>query len=55
MKKLTSKQVKSLYKTIGVALRKLVMDKMDYGSSSDVPTSIPKLLEINTIISRIMR
>jgi len=31
------------------------MDKMDYGTSSDVPTSIPKLLEINTIIARIMR
>lgn len=54
-KKLTSKQIKGLYKSIGVSVRRLVMDKMDFGSSSDVPTSIPKLLEINTIIARIMR
>jgi hypothetical protein len=44
-KKLTKAQVAKLQKQISLAVRKLTIDKMDYGTESHVRSSIPKLLD----------
>ncbi len=53
-KKLTQKQVETLTKNITRSARKLTIDKMDYGSASNVSVSVPKLLETTKTVQRMI-
>ena len=44
-KKLTAKQVFTLTKQLSTAMRKLTIDKMDYGSESNVKMSVDRLVK----------
>ena len=54
-KKLTKTQVFKLQKQISSAVRKLTIDRMDYGTESHVRTSIPKLLEQQKVVSGLIK
>ena len=44
-KKLTAKQVFTLTKQLSTAMRKLTIDRMDYGSESNVKMSVDRLVK----------
>jgi hypothetical protein len=44
-KKLTTTQVRKLTKQLSSAMRKLTIDKMDYGSESNVKMSMDRLVK----------
>lgn len=50
-KKMNMTQVRKAFKTLTTTVRKLAIDKMDYGSDSFVGPSALKLFEINKLIS----
>ena len=54
-KKLTKTQVAKLQKQISLAVRKLTIDRMDYGTESHVRSSIPKLLEQQKLSSGLIK
>jgi hypothetical protein len=51
-KKMTATQVRKAFKTITTTIRKLAIDRMDYGTASMVGPSAKKLFEFNEQISR---
>ena len=54
-KKLTKTQVFKLQKQISSAVRKLTIDRMDYGTESHVRSSVPKLLEQQKLVSGLIK
>jgi len=54
-KKLTEPQVRKAVKAINMNVRKLTMDKIDYGTMSNVDVSVQKLLDINKTIVRMLK
>ena len=44
-KKLTAKQVFTLTKQLSTAMRKLTIDRIDYGSESNVKMSVDRLVK----------
>ena len=53
-KKLTQRQVETLTKNITRSARKLTIDKLDYGTGSNVSVSVPKLLEVTKTVQRMI-
>jgi len=54
-KKLTETQVKKSVKAINTNVRKLTMDKIDYGTLSNVSVSVEKLLDVNKTLVRMLK
>ncbi len=51
-KKLTKKQVMSKYNQILKNMRLLILDRLDHGKQSVVPSTVNKLLDIQNQIER---
>tara|TARA_Y100001963_G_scaffold39708_1_gene55566 strand:+ start:815 stop:1006 length:192 start_codon:yes stop_codon:yes gene_type:complete len=59
-KKLTKAQIKKKLNTFSRLLRDLLVDKLDYGSSSFVPFSVKRIIDVSkmtdsAVITRMLR
>ena len=54
-KKLTATQVSKLQKTINASTRKLMIDRIDFGTESNVKSTVNKLIDLLKISIGIIR